>query len=178
MLTWSFPRVPSKTRVTTHSHNSQELKNLLTSNYYSVLYYNSEIWHIPSLSPNLKQKLLSASASALKSISKIFTSDISFERLHTINQRGTPEQMLKYKLSLQIYKLYNSEKMTEDWIDLNNQQNFNARVNKLLVSNNSNYKIGKNLLVNRFTTLNNQIELNWLNLSFDSYKIKCKTLYL
>ena len=86
--------------------------------------------------------------------------------------------MLKHKLSLQIYKLYNSEKMTEDWIDLNNQQNFNARVNKLLVSNNSNYKIGKNLLVNRFTTLNNQIELNWLNLSFDSYKIKCKTLYL
>ena len=26
-----------------------EIKNLLTSNFYSVLYYNSEIWHLPKL---------------------------------------------------------------------------------------------------------------------------------
>ena len=44
----------------------EELLNLLTSNIYSILYYNSEIWHLPSLKPTLKQKLLSASARALK----------------------------------------------------------------------------------------------------------------
>ena len=38
--------------------NCDELKGLVTSNYYSILYYNSEIWHLPSLSPNLKQKML------------------------------------------------------------------------------------------------------------------------
>ena len=86
--------------------------------------------------------------------------------------------MLKYKHSLQLYKLYNSEKMTSDWINLNTQQNFNGRINKFLVSNVSNYKIGKNQMVNRFCVLNNQIDLNWLNLSFNSYKIKCKELYL
>ena len=36
--------------------NCNELKGLLTSNYYSTLYYNSEIWHLPTLSPHLKQK--------------------------------------------------------------------------------------------------------------------------
>ena len=46
--------------------NSKEILNLLTSNYYSILYYNSEIWHLPSLSPETKQMLLSASANALK----------------------------------------------------------------------------------------------------------------
>ena len=46
--------------------NATELKQLLTSNYYSVLYYNSEIWHLPTLSPHLKLKLLSASANAIK----------------------------------------------------------------------------------------------------------------
>ena len=43
-----------------------ELKTLLTSNYFSILYYNSDIWHIPSLSFNLKRYLLTASARALK----------------------------------------------------------------------------------------------------------------
>ena len=34
-----------------------EILQLLTANYYSVLYYNSEIWHIPSLSHQLKKKI-------------------------------------------------------------------------------------------------------------------------
>ena len=39
-----------------------ELLSLLTSNYYSILFYNSEIWHIPNLKPQIKQLSLSASA--------------------------------------------------------------------------------------------------------------------
>ena len=34
--------------------NTKELLNLITSNYYSILYYNSEIWHLPNLKPQLK----------------------------------------------------------------------------------------------------------------------------
>ena len=44
----------------------QELRQIITSNFYSILYYNSEIWHLQSLKQNLKQKLLSASAKAIK----------------------------------------------------------------------------------------------------------------
>ena len=43
-----------------------EIKTLLTANFFSILYYNSDIWHLPSLSPQLKQSLLSASANTLK----------------------------------------------------------------------------------------------------------------
>ena len=35
--------------------NDNEIKSLLTSNFYSVLYYNSEIWHLPKLAPYLKK---------------------------------------------------------------------------------------------------------------------------
>ena len=35
--------------------NQSELLSLLTSNFYSILFYNSEVWHIPSLKPELKQ---------------------------------------------------------------------------------------------------------------------------
>ena len=45
---------------------SSEIKQLITSNFYSILYYNSEIRHLPSLKQVLKQQLLLASARALK----------------------------------------------------------------------------------------------------------------
>ena len=37
--------------------SNKELLQILTSNFFSVLYYNSEIWHLPSLNVNLKQFL-------------------------------------------------------------------------------------------------------------------------
>ena len=36
--------------------NQNELLQILTSTYYSVKYYNSEIWNIPTLRANAKQK--------------------------------------------------------------------------------------------------------------------------
>ena len=38
--------------------------------------------------------------------------------------------------------------------------------------------IGKNLLVNRLTILNNQINYEWLNLSYDAFKLRCKNILL
>ena len=40
------------------------------------------------------------------------------------------------------------------------------------------YKVGKNLLCNRFKQLNNKIDYHWFNESLNSYKIKCKKLLL
>ena len=92
-------------------------------------------------------------------------------------KRGTP-RMSQYKHAIQLYKLHNSTSMTDDWVSLNTQQYFNGRNNKFQVFNMSNYKVGRNLLVNRFKSLNNKIDYLWFNESFNSFKIKCKTLFL
>ena len=68
--------------------------------------------------------------------------------------------------------------MSSDWIDLNNQHNFNGRNTKFLVSNNAKFKIGVNKLVNRLTILDNKIEMEWMNMGLDSFKVKCKELLL
>ena len=34
-----------------------ELRSLITSNFYSILYYNSEVWHLPTLNPVSKKPL-------------------------------------------------------------------------------------------------------------------------
>ena len=151
---------------------------IITSNYYSIIYYNAEVWLLPSINPQLKQKLLSASASPLKRTMTNYNYLVLFKTLHYINQRATPHQIKTYKHTLLLHKLYNDDIMSRDWVDLFFSQHFNQRDQKIRFFNTSNYKVGNNILANRFTTLNGKIELSWLNDTFTSYKIKCKSKFL
>ena len=39
-------------------------------------------------------------------------------------------------------------------------------------------KVGNNIMVNRMSTLNDKIPLDWLNLSYESFKLKSKGRFL
>ena len=86
--------------------------------------------------------------------------------------------MMKYRLAIQLFKIYNGFIINDDWIDMSLQQNFNARQMMVRVTDVSNIKVGKNILMNRLTVINNEIDYNWLNLSLISYKLKYKSLFL
>jgi hypothetical protein len=156
----------------------KQLLQIITSNYYSTLYYNAEVWLLPTLQPRLKQKLLSASAAPLKLTTKNYDNMISFDKLHYLNQRATPNQITIYKHALLLHKTYNDENMALNWQNLFFNQYFNDRDQLVKFFNNSKYKVGNNILSNRFTTLNGKILLSWLNLSFVTYKIKCKHKFM
>ena len=102
------------------------------------------------------------------------------EKLHEIHNKGKPEDMMKYRLSIQLYKLYNTTTQNENdnWIDLNFQQNFNERNNLVQIYEVSRLLIGRNTLVNRLKCLNNSIDYDWLNQSLDTFKVKCKLKFL
>ena len=100
----------------------KELLQLITSNFYSILFYNSEIWHLPTLKPPLKQKLLSASANALKVCRKFVNNNVSYESLHKSLKRANPEKFMKYKLDLCLYKLYNTCYSPAEFVRLNFNQ--------------------------------------------------------
>ena len=102
---------------------------------------------------------------------------ISYDQLHKLYARATPVQMMNYKHSLLLYKLYNDTKQTDDWDELNWNQSFNSRSTKVRLFDVSSKKIGRNLLSNRLTLFNNQIEYDWLNKSWNSYKLICKNLF-
>ena len=158
--------------------NKQELNTLLTSNFFSVLYYNSDVWHIPSLNPRLKQQILLASARALKLCTSNYNLTMSFIQIHTLNNRATPNQLMLYKHALLLYKIWNDKIYSDDWLSLNFQQNFNVRNSTVKLIDTSNLKIGKNIAVNRLMVINGLIEYDWLNLSINAYKIRCKTKFL
>ena len=86
--------------------------------------------------------------------------------------------MMTYKHSLQLHKLYNSNMQSNDWLDLNFQQNFNARQNHFQIIDISRLKVGKNKLCNRLNFLNGKIELNWLLYTYEKFKLTCKSVFL
>ena len=148
------------------------------ANYYSILYYNSEIWHLPSLKKELKKKLISISARAIKVAMYYPDSMISFENIHKMNQRATPETFMTYKCAIQLFKLYNANEHSLEWISLNENQILTTRQTNFIIMKTNNTKVGLNILTNRFHILNGLIPLSWLNFSLSTFKIKCKTTML
>ena len=98
---------------------NNEILQLLTSNFYSILYYNSEIWHLPSLPPQSKQLLLSASAKALKISQTNPDTMQSYANVHKECKRAQPNEILEYKHSILLHKIYNNHVPLRKWIELN-----------------------------------------------------------
>ena len=103
---------------------------------------------------------------------------IAYTQLHRAEKRALPMDFAKYKLAIQLFKIYNGEIGGSDWMDMNLQQNFSSRSKMFRISDYSKLSIGKNTLANRMTVLNNQIDLDWLNLSLISFKLKVNNLFL
>ena len=159
--------------------NPDELKTLITSNFYSTLYYNSEIWHLPNLKPYLKNLLMSASAKALKICTPTYNLAMSYNTIHAINNRATPDQFCTYKHALLLYNLYNKQQPPLEWIAINFNQNTNSRNKTFQIYNNSNYKIGRdNKISNRLICINSKIPFDWLNKEWNHYKTLCKNQFL
>ena len=64
--------------------------------------------------------------------------------------------------------------MNTDWSDLNMQQNFNGRNDYAHIVDHSRVGVGKNLLMNKLSLINDSINYEWLHPSKDTYNIKCK----
>ena len=52
-------------------------------------------------------------------------------------------KMMLYKHALELYSVYNSEEMNDDWMDLNHQQNFNGRIQCVQIVDKSRLRVGR-----------------------------------
>ena len=186
-LTWSL-QVSSAIMKATKALNAiklirrffttNEILKLLTSNFYSILYYNSEIWLIPTITQINKKLLLSASSNALKMAHNYRFPYMSFEALHRISNRATPTMFSHYKLALMLHILYNTEVYTTEWIHLNVNHVITSRQTSFHINKTNNLNVGMNALANRLNLINDKIPLELLNKSYNSFKIECKKLFL
>ena len=78
--------------------NTKELLQILTSNFYSVLYYNCEVWMSTNLRLEDKKFLMTASSASLKLALHYPKHNLSYHNLHVICNRATPEMYGNYGL--------------------------------------------------------------------------------
>ena len=122
--------------------------------------------------------MLSASARALFIVTPNYNNVMSFDQVHSLNNRATPSQMMSFKHAILLYKIWNDQNYSKEWMALNFQQTFNERNLTVNVFESNNLKVGKNLPVNRLKIINGLIKYEWLNLSINSFKVLCKRVFL
>jgi hypothetical protein len=81
---------------------------------------------------------------------------------------------LKYELAISLYDLNVTKLPLSDWqlLQINTLQN--RRSTKLHFTATNKLRCGLNILPNRFKTITNRIDTNWLTLTKETYKQKCK----
>ena len=159
-------------RLISRYFNRKELIQLVTSNVYSVLFYNSEIWHLNTLKQTLKNSIMSMSAKALRVCLKNYEQCTSFETLHLMAKRATPSKLMLYKLSLQLYRTFNHRLPSTEWNLLNDNIILTSRQTKFMTWKNNRLRLGMNTISNRFVLINDRFPLDWLNNSYETFKFK------
>ena len=124
------------------------------------------------------KKLKLASANAIRSCDKTLTIFDTHTHIHSISGRALPDQMINYKHAIQMYKLFNQCQPDSEFMHMNFQFNQNPRIKHANFFTRQNYHIGQNILLNRLAHLNDKIERTWLDQSLNTFKIKCKQLFL
>ena len=131
-----------------------------------------------TIKPPIKNAILSASARALRVCLKNYDWYVSFEDLHAMAKRATPEKLMLYKLSLQLFKIFNYSIPVTEWDLLNQNIIFTSRQTKFKTTKQNRLRLGMNTMSNRLWILNDKIPLDWLNLSLETFKIKMKSMFI
>ena len=128
----------------------------------------------------MKHDLLAISANALRACMSINTLDLSFERLHVLNKKCTPTQIMLYQLSLSLFKLYNIESSDIDFetITVIDQMILTSRQINFQILRNNRRKIGLNTTANKLYHISNLIGLERLNFEFVHFKKISKVQFL
>ena len=103
---------------------------------------------------------------------------ISFDNVHKMDLRATPENFMIYKHAILLHKMYNGLEFNFEWQMLNLLQILTSRQTKFKILKGNTLKVGINALANRLYILNDLVPLSWLNLSIESFKLKCKASLL
>ncbi len=115
------------------------------------------------------KKLYSQSGRALK----ILDDSLSYIALHKKFKRATPKLFALYQTSLNLFIGKNNSPfpITDqlNHITLTDRRNL-----RLTFVRQNRFRIGLNCIENRMRSLNNVIDKNWLELSIENYKLKCK----
>ena len=128
---------------------------------------------LESLNKSLIKNFTRISATALKMCWHYKKhNNLLYMELHRIINRATPSKISKYKLALQLCKVFTDQIPSNEWINLNWEIVITLSQTKFIARRLHNSKIGLNIIA-----LNGKIPLDWLKNLF-GIKLKIKNKFL
>ena len=158
--------------------NQDEKLHIINAFLYSKLYYCATIWLIPTLKQTYVHKIKQTSTKALRLVVGDDYAFFSFDELHNMFNRATPIQWSFYQHALQLYKIFNYHVPEQIWIELCDRIAISDRTHYFKIFNDSKKRVGLNKFVNRLNFISQRINVNDLNLSFESFKVKMKREFI
>ena len=138
---------------------------------YSILYYASEAWLLPTLKEKLFNLLHLQSEKNLKVVDKV----LSCRQLHKQYNCATPQIFAVYQTCINFFNVMKSEDSVSDEkakVMLNIMQ---ANRNEYFVFIRQNkYKCGLNNVSNRLRSVTNMIKKDWMLVERNLFKTHCK----
>jgi hypothetical protein len=150
----------------------KQMKQAVTSYYFSVLYYGLEVWFHRNLPFKLKQRLRSAHYRALR---LIYGREKSREELDVLSARATPDEMSDYSIAKFAARMF-LQGSPKRLLESTQRTSYTTKrmTGRLLFYDDSTKKIGRQCLRNRLQCVSKHMKFDWLNCEVSSLRVNLK----
>lgn len=158
--------------------SQEKMMQMATAFAYSKLFYGAPVWLNSVLSKKLWRLLKSVSTYIIKSALGLFDWWVSYDDLHEIAGRGTPQKMSLYFTATTMYDILSTGIPNAVARDIDTKIRHLERTDRYFVANDSNTKVGLNSFSNRITYVCNVVPASYFAKTKESFKIALKKLLL
>jgi len=148
----------------------EDMIKIATSLAYSRFYYGATVWYGPMTHKNYKKRLKSASTGIIKSALGLHDWTISYDDLHQLAGRGTPDQFSHYQHAISLYDIINNEIPTPIWLEILSKTLTNERNDSIIIPGTNWTRIALNSLDNRLSCVSNKLTMTQFNAPKSSFK--------
>lgn len=123
-------------------------------------------------------RLKSASTHVIKSALGLHGWTLSYDDIHEISGRGTPEKMSNYFISLALYDVMNNNLPYPIYEKIELKKLTNSRTNTLKIPQTNRLRFGLNSIDNRFNFVSSKINSTWLSYDKNKFKTLMKRIFI
>ena len=102
----------------------------------------------------------------------------SFVNLHRKYKRATPAMWCKYTTAMSMWDIIKHNVPEKAVVKTTMNRQYSGRNEGTLFTRSNTTKIGYNCISNRLQVVSRALDFNWQDLSKDSYKMKCKNVFI
>jgi len=179
MVVNSCQRLKPALRCLKKKTTMQELLQVITSHYYSRLYYASEVW-FPCLKNQLKRKINTMHFYPLRLALGDFRRTLSFRQITHLTGRAPPKELINFKIARTLISICSNCEPYTLFHELIASSSYTSRFPlRPRFYDLSRTRIGRQSFANRVKDVASRLNFEWLGLKYeeDSLRPKLKNLF-